>query len=79
MDIKDKQRPHDLAGLVLDMLETYNCKSKLVAKCYDGMPVMASELKGVQAHVKDEVPHGLFVHCHADTLNLVMLRGASKI
>lgn len=78
-DITDKKPSHDVARLVLDVLESYDCKSKLVAQCYDGAVVMASGLNGVQAAVKDAVPQALFVHCYAHTLTTVMSQGASKI
>lgn len=77
--VADNKQSQDLAGLVLDVLESYDCKSKLVAQCYDGTAVIASGLNGVQACVKAKVLQALFMHCYAHTLNLVMFLGRSKI
>lgn len=78
-DVTGKKQAHDLAASVLEVLCSYDCKTKLVAQCYDGDAVMASGLNGVQARVKDDTPQALFVHCYAHTLNLVMSQGASTI
>ena len=78
-DVTTKKRASDLALLIIEVLESYDCKTKLVAQCYDGAAVMASGLNGVQALIKKTVPQSLFVHCYAHTLNLVMSQGASKI
>ncbi|KAL7380716.1 hypothetical protein ABVT39_022730 [Epinephelus coioides] len=78
-DVTDKKRANDLAALIIKVLESYDCKTKLVAQCYDGAAVMASGLNRVQALVKETIPQALFVHCYAHTLHLVMSQGASKI
>ena len=33
---------------------------------------MSSELNGVQARIKDDVPEAMFLHCYAHKLNLVL-------
>lgn len=76
---KTEKFTDDLPGLVLDPVESYNGKSKLVAQCYDAAARKAPGLNRLQARVKDVHPQALFVHCFAHTLNLVMLQGASKI
>ncbi len=78
-DVTEKKGAHDLAASVLEVLDSYDCKTKLVAQCYDGAAVIASGLNCVQARVKEVIPQALFVHCYAHTLNLVMSQGASKI
>jgi hypothetical protein len=60
------------------MLASYNCKTKLVAQCYDGAVVMPSGLNSVQARVKEEIPQAIFVHCYAYTLNLVLSQGTAR-
>lgn len=57
-DVTERKRAHDLAASVLEVLGSYDCKTKLVAQCYDGAAVMASGLNGVQARVKEEIPQG---------------------
>ena len=37
---------------------------------------MSSELNGVQARIKDDVPEAMFLHCYAHKLNLVLLHSA---
>ena len=37
---------------------------------------MSSELNGVQAKIKEDVPEGMFLHCYAQKLNLVLLHSA---
>ena len=49
---------------------------KLVAQTYDGASVMSSELNGVQARIKEDVPKAMFLHCYAHKLNLVLLHSA---
>ncbi len=78
-DVTDKKRANDLAALIIQILESYDCKTKLVAQCYNGAAVMASGLNRVQALVTETIPQALFVHCYTHTLNLVMSQGASKI
>ena len=47
-----------------------------VAQANDGTAVMASELNGVQAKIKEKVPEAIFTHCYAHKLNLVLLHSA---
>ena len=37
---------------------------------------MSSELNGVQARIKEDVPEAMFLHCYAHKLNLVLLHSA---
>ena len=37
---------------------------------------MSSELNGVQAKIKDDVPEAIILHCYAHKLNLVLLHSA---
>ncbi len=43
-DVTEKKRAHNLAASVLEVLDSYDCKTKLVAQCYDGAAVIASGL-----------------------------------
>jgi hypothetical protein len=68
-----------IATLVIDCLDQFNCKDKLVAQTYDGASVMAGQLGGVQAKVRELVPEALFIHCYAHKLNLVLSQATSCI
>ena len=54
VDVSGNKRAADLATLAFEFLEEYGCTDKLIAQCYDGAPVMASGLNGVQAKVKEK-------------------------
>ena len=71
----DRRTPA-IAGYVLGVLKKSHCVDKLVAQTYDGAAVMASELNGVQAKIKEKVPEAMFTHCNAHKLNLVLLHSA---
>ena len=51
-----------------------DCESHLVAQCYDGANVMSGRLNGLQAIMRNELcPKGIYVHCWAHRLNLVVV------
>ena len=75
-DVSEDRRAPAIAAYVLRVLEKYDCVEKLVAQTYDGAAVMASELNGVQAKIKEKVPEAMFTHCYAHKLNLVLLHSA---
>ncbi|XP_061925575.1 zinc finger MYM-type protein 1-like isoform X1 [Entelurus aequoreus] len=75
-DVRNDRRAPAIAEYVLGVLEKYHCVEKLVAQTYDGAAVMASELNGVQAKIKERVPEAMFTHCYAHKLNLVLLHSA---
>ncbi|XP_053571536.1 zinc finger MYM-type protein 1-like [Bombina bombina] len=76
--IVDRRAPA-IANYVLGVLEKYNCLEKLVAQTYDGASVMASDLNGVQAKIKEKIPEATFIHCYAHKLNLVLSHSAKSI
>ena len=50
-----------------------DARTHLVAQCYDGASVMSGRLNGLQAIMrKDVCPKGIYVHCWAHRLNLVV-------
>ena len=75
-DVSDDRRAAAIAEYVFAVLEEYNCVNKLVAQTYDGASVMASELNGVQARIKERIPEAMFTHCYAHKLNLVLSQSA---
>lgn len=78
-DVSDDRRAAAISDYVLGALDKYSCVDKLVAQTYDGASVMASELNGVQAKIKEKVPEALFTHCYAHKLNLVLSQSAKSI
>ena len=48
-------------------------KNACVAQCYDGASVMSGCNNGVQERFRQEVPHAVYIHCHAHRLNLVLV------
>lgn len=46
--------------------------SNCVAQCYDGASVMSGCFSGVQARLREKIPHAVYIHCHAHRLNLVL-------
>ncbi len=44
-----------------------------IGQCYDGAAVMSGCNNGVQEKFRKEVPHALYVHCHAHRLNLTLV------
>ena len=74
--MSDDRRTSAIAQYVLGILQKFNSVEKLVAQTYDGASVMSSELNGVQAKIKEDVPEAMFLHCYAHKLNLVLLHSA---
>ena len=64
---------------VLSRMEA-DAASHLVAQCHDGASVMAGHLNGLQALMRQEVcPMGIYVHCWAHRLNLVVVSSVQGI
>ena len=78
-DVSDDTRASAIAQYVLGILQKFNSVEKLVAQTYDGASVMSSELNGVQAKIKEDVPEAMFLHCYPHKLNLVLLHSAKCI
>ncbi len=47
--------------------------SACIGQCYDGAVVMSGCNNGVQEKFRKEVPHALYVHCHAHRLNFTLV------
>ena len=75
-DVSDDRRASAIAQYVLGILQKFNSVENLVAQTYDGAFVMSSELNGVQAKIKEDVPEAMFLHCYDHKLNLVLLHSA---
>ncbi|KAK0143568.1 Zinc finger MYM-type protein 1 [Merluccius polli] len=48
-DVTENKQAHNLAPAILNFLDSYECKSKVVAQSYDGPAVMASGINGNQS------------------------------
>jgi len=44
----------------------------LIGQGYDGASAMSGLYNGVQKHIRDKIPHALYVHCAAHSLNLAI-------
>ena len=78
-DVNENRNAEGLCNVLRKVLEKYNVENKLVAQTYDGASVMAGELNGLKAKVKEFAPQALFTHCFAHRLNLVLQQSCSKI
>ena len=78
-DVSADRRAPAIAEYVMGVLEKYTCVEKFVAQTYDGASVMASDLNGVQAKIREKVPEAMFTHCYAHKLNLVLMHSAKSI
>ena len=78
-DVSRDKTAAALSNIILGEIRDLDCKDKVIAQTYDGAAVMASHINGVQAKVKAEIPHALFVHCSAHVLNLVLSRSVESI
>ncbi|XP_030750179.1 zinc finger MYM-type protein 1-like [Sitophilus oryzae] len=79
VDVSMQRTALALNEIVLSTIEDLDCGLKLVGQSYDGAAVMAGQLGGLQAKVKETYPSALFVHCMAHRLNLVMQQSLNKI
>ena len=55
------------------IFQKLNSVEKVVVQTYDGAPVMSSELNGMLAKTKKNVPKAKVLHCYAHKLNLLHL------
>ena len=72
-DVSDDRRASATVQYVLGILQKFISVEKLATQTYDGASVMSSELNGVQAKIKEDVPEAMFLHCYAHKLNLMLL------
>ena len=72
-DVSEDRTAARLKQEVDKTLEEYGCGEKLIAQTYDGASVMSGQLTGLQARVREDYPHALFIHCCGHALNLVLV------
>ncbi|XP_022160087.1 zinc finger MYM-type protein 1-like [Myzus persicae] len=79
VDVSADRSADGLLKHVIDIVNRYELKHKLVAQTYDGAAVMSGHVGGLQVKVKELYPKALFVHCFSHSLNLVLSQSASNI
>ena len=77
-DVSEDRTAARLKQEVDGTLEEYGCGGKLIAQTYDGASVMSGQLTGLQARVREDYPHALFIHCCGHALNLVLVQAVSS-
>lgn len=68
-----------LSNQIFEIVDFYNCQSKLIGQSFDNAAVMSGERGGVQKLVRDKYPNALFIPCYAHILNLVLSRSLESI
>ena len=62
-----------LHKVIVDVFQRLNLSlEKIQGFCFDGASNMSGMLKGVQARLKENCPHGVFVHCANHSLDLCL-------
>ncbi|CAD0200538.1 unnamed protein product [Chrysodeixis includens] len=79
VDINADRTAVTLSSIILEILEEFDCLSKLVAQTYDGAAVLSSQIDGVQALVKEKCPQAMHVWCSAHILNLVLSKSFERV
>lgn len=64
---------------VIEIVNGFDLKDKLVAQTFDGADVMSGRIGGWQTKVKEHYPKALFIHCFSNSLNLVLSQAALNI
>lgn len=78
-NVNEDRTAEGLYNVLCKTFKNFNMKEKLVAQTYDGCSVMAGELNGLQAKIRETAPQAIFTHCFAHRLNLVLQQSCNKI
>ena len=78
-DVSNDRTADGLFRHVVQIVEDFQIKDKLVGQTYDGASVMSGHTNGLQKKVLDEFPLAIFTHCYAHVLNLVLQQSLSNI
>ncbi|KAH0809750.1 hypothetical protein GEV33_013041 [Tenebrio molitor] len=65
--------------LVLNCVEKWHYKSKLIGQSFDGASVVPAQLDILQAKIKDVAPQALLVHCLTHPLNSVLQQSCNSV
>ncbi|GBP47706.1 Zinc finger MYM-type protein 1 [Eumeta japonica] len=71
-DVTLERGADQLSQSILEIIDQFNCKEKLVGQSYDGAAVMSGAQGGVQTKIKLQCPMAVFIPCYAHVLNLVL-------
>ncbi|GBP64379.1 Zinc finger MYM-type protein 1 [Eumeta japonica] len=78
-DVTLERGADQLSQSILEVIDQFNCKEKLVGQSYDGAAVMSGAQGGVQTKIKLQCPMAVFIPCYAHVLNLVLSRSLENI
>ena len=78
-NISEDRTAEALYRFVTNLLQKYECESKIVAQTYDGAAVMTGALNCLQLKVKEKYPAAVFIHYFTHRLNLVLTQSVAKI
>ncbi len=68
-----------LENLVMNLLKENQLKVEDIhGQCYDGAANMSGPYKGLQSRIQKQNEKALYVHCHAHSLNLVLVESAKS-
>lgn len=66
-------------SVLIDWLKKKNVQChKLVGMAFDGVAAFTGKKSGVQAQLKKNAPHTIFVHCHCHKLQLACAQPANS-
>ncbi|CAF1537476.1 unnamed protein product [Adineta ricciae] len=73
-DISDEFDAEVLANKIVDFLKSFNISSdSCICLCFDGASVMFGRHAGVHVLLRKYMPKGIYIHCSARRLNLVVI------
>jgi hypothetical protein len=61
----DDRAPIGLFKPVVNRVEEFSDKDKLVGQTYDGASVMSGHINGLQSKIIEAYPLAIFTHCYA--------------
>lgn len=79
VDVSDDKTITGLSNTVLNEIDKWDIKDKIVCQTYDGATAMVEREGSVQGIIKKIYPNAMFMHCYAHQLNLVFLHGSKAI
>lgn len=69
-----------LYTFIVDKLTEFGIDMQFcIGQCCNGASVMRGSVNGVQAKIKEKVPHAAYTHCYAHRLNLVLVNTIRNI
>ncbi|KAL7634614.1 UNVERIFIED_CONTAM: hypothetical protein RMT77_014991 [Armadillidium vulgare] len=78
-DFGEDRSAKGICQRLIEVLEPFDFRKKLVAQTYYCASVIASELNELQSYIRNYAPQAIFTHCLAHKLNLVLQNSCKKI